>query len=131
MRNRGDVRLDRRSVRQTELEVSIFVHSGDMHEGHPLHHEIIERARRAGLRGGTVVRGLQGFGSSAKLGPPGRAALTGREPVMIKITDEAGKVRAFLPAIEQVAPGKLIVLRTVTTVRARADLPDITTSALA
>jgi PII-like signaling protein len=63
------------------------------------------------------VRGLQGFAASANLGRPGLAALTVREPVLIEVTDDAAKVRAFLPSVEQLAGGWLIVLNTVTTAR--------------
>jgi uncharacterized protein len=54
------------------------------------------------------VRGLQGFGASANLGRPGLAALTGREPVLIEVTDDAAKVRGFLPSVEQLAGGGLL-----------------------
>ncbi len=117
-------------MQQAELQLSIFVRAGDTYAGRPLHHEIIDRAQQAGLRGATAIRGLQGFGASANLGRPGLAALTGREPVLIEVTDDAVKVRAFLPSVEQLACGGLIVLKTVTTVRTVADLPDIATSAL-
>ena len=117
-------------VQQAELELSIFVRAGDTYAGRPLHHEIIDRARRAGLRGATAIRGLQGFGASGNVGRPGLATLTGREPVLIEVTDEADRVRAFLPTVEQLAAGGLITLKTVTARRVATDLPDIATSAL-
>jgi uncharacterized protein len=130
MRKHSGTHQERQAVQQAELQLSIFVRAGDTYAGRPLHHEIIDRARRAGLRGATAIRGLQGFGASANLGRPGLAALTGREPVLIEVTDDAVKVCAFLPSVEQLVGGGLIVLKTVTTVRTVADVPDIATSAL-
>jgi uncharacterized protein len=121
---------ERRAVQQTRLQLSIFVRAGDMYAGRPLYREIVDRTRRAGLHGATALRGLQGFGASANLRRPGLSGRTGHEPVLIEVTDEAAKVRAFLPAVEQlVGGGGLIVLRTVTAMRAVADLPDIAASA--
>ena len=117
-------------MQQAELQLCIFVRAGDTYEGRPLHHEIIDRARQAGLRGATAIRGLEGFGASAYLQRPGLAGLTGHEPVLIEVTDEADRVRAFLPSVEQLAGLGLITLKPVTSVRAITDLPDIATSAL-
>jgi uncharacterized protein len=121
---------ERRVVQQAEVQLCIFMRAGDMYAGRPLYDEVIDRARSAGLRGGTAVRGLQGFGASANLGRPGLAALTGHEPVLIEFTDEPGRVHAFLPSVEQLAGAGLITLKPVTTVRAMTDLPDIAASAL-
>jgi uncharacterized protein len=121
---------ERRLVRRAELELSIFVRSNDTYADRPLHHEIIDRARRAGLRGATTIRGLQGFGASANLQRSRLTGLTGHEPVLIQITDDAVKVRAFLPSIEQLASSRLIVLKMVTSVQVVADLPGVATSAL-
>jgi uncharacterized protein len=121
---------ERRVVRRAQLQLTIFVRASDTHAGRPLHHEIIDRARRAGLHGATAVRGLQGFGASANLRRTGLAGLTGHEPVLVEVTDDADRVLAFLPSVEHLAGGGLIVLKAVTSVRAVADLPDIATSAV-
>ncbi len=117
-------------VRQSELQLCIFVRAGDTYAGRPLYHEIIDRARCTGLRGATAVRALQGFGASANFQRPGLAGLTGREPVLIEVIDEADRVRAFLPSVEQLDGPTLITLKEVTTVRAITDLPDTAASAL-
>jgi uncharacterized protein len=118
-----------RTVLQTQLQLSVFVRAGDSYAGRPLYREVVERARRGGLRGATAVRGLTGFGGSGRLRAPGLAGLNGHEPVLIEITDDAARIRAFLPVLEELVGSGLVVLRTVTTARRVADVPDITASA--
>jgi uncharacterized protein len=117
------------AVFQAELQLSVFIRAGDMFAGRPLYDEIVDRARAAGLRGATAVSGLQGFGGSAGPEPPGLAARDGLRPVLIEITDDPDRVRAFLPVLDELVGSGLVVLHTVTAVRRAADLPDITTSA--
>ncbi|HUB41143.1 MAG TPA: DUF190 domain-containing protein [Streptosporangiaceae bacterium] len=115
--------------RQQELQLSVFVRAGDTFAGRPLHREILDRARRAGLRGATAVRGLQGFGASGSLRAPGLTGLTGHEPVLIVVTDDATRVRAFVAEIDQLPGAGLIVLQSVVTLRRDADVGHEATSA--
>ncbi|HUB39001.1 MAG TPA: DUF190 domain-containing protein [Streptosporangiaceae bacterium] len=113
------------TVRGCEARVSVFVRAADTLAGRPLYCEIIERARDAGLSGATAVRGLTGFGASRTLRSPGLAALRGSEPVLIEITDEEARIRAFLPVLERLVGSGLVVLSRVT-VRRRAATPRTT-----
>jgi uncharacterized protein len=115
-------------VRETKLELSIVVRAGDSYGDRPLYHEITDLARYAGLRGATVTRGLQGFGAGANLRPGGIAGHSGNEPVLIQITDDAARIRAFLPAAQRLVGSGLIVTKAVTSVRRAADVPDIAAS---
>jgi uncharacterized protein len=118
------------ATRHAVLQLSLFVRSADTFRGRALYHEIVDRARLAGLRGATAIRGVEGFGATARLRAPGRlGALTGDEPVLIEITDDARKILAFLPAVESLPGTGLIVLRELTAVRRAApDVPDIAAS---
>ena len=109
--------------------MSIFMRAGDMFAGRPLYREILDRARGAGLRGATAIRGMQGFGASGKVHAPGLAGLSGHEPVLVQATDDAAAVRAFVSAIDQLPLGGLIVLAPVVALRPVADVRDEATSA--
>jgi uncharacterized protein len=103
--------------------------AGDRFSGRPLYHEILDRARRAGLRGATAIRGMQGFGASGNPRALGLTGLSGHEPVLIQVTDDAARVRAFLSAIDQLPFGGLIVLAPVAALRPVDDVRDVATSA--
>jgi len=109
--------------------LSIFVRAGDKFAGRPLYREILDRARRAGLRGATAIRGMQGFGASRNLRAPGLTGLSGHEPVLIQLTDDAAAVRAFVSEIDQLHFGGLIILAPVVTLRPVADVRDEAASA--
>ncbi len=114
-----------RTPEHAELQVSIFVRAGDTFAGRPISDEIIDRARSAGLSGATAVRGLQGFGASTRLRSAGVSGRNGSEPVLIEITDDAARVRAFLPVLELLLGSGLVVLKTVSVTRRAADVPEI------
>jgi uncharacterized protein len=115
--------------RQDELQLSIFVRAGDKFAGRPLYREILDRAQRAGLRGATAIRGMQGFGASGSLRAPALTGLSGHEPVLIQLTDDAAAVRAFVSEIDQLPFGGLIILAPVVALRPVADVRDEAASA--
>jgi uncharacterized protein len=118
-----------RTVLQAQLQLSLLLAAGDSYAGRPLYREVVDRARRAGLSGATVVRGLTGFGASARLRAPSLGGRNGHEPLLIEITDDPAPIQAFLPVLEEIVDSGLVVLRTVTTASRVADVPDITISA--
>ncbi len=113
------------TVRSAQLQLSVFVRAGDRFGGRPLYSEIVNRAKAAGLAGATAVRGVEGFGASGKLRPPGLAGLRGTEPVLIEITDDDAAVRAVLPVLDQLIGSGLVLLKPVMVAR-RAAEPDVT-----
>jgi uncharacterized protein len=109
-----------RAACASELQLSIFVRTGDLLAGRPLYREIIERARGAGLSAATMIRGMQGFGASGKLRSPGLLGLRGTEPVVIEITDNPASVEAFLLVLDSMIGSGLVVLKPVTVTRKAA-----------
>ena len=47
------------------LRLTVFVGEDDRWGHQPLYHEIVTRARAAGLAGATVLRGCEGYGASS------------------------------------------------------------------
>lgn len=47
------------------VRVSIYLGESDHYGRTPLHTEIVQRARAAGLAGATVLRGVEGFGAAS------------------------------------------------------------------
>ena len=45
----------------------IFVGESDRWHGKPLYQAIVERVRKEGLAGATVIRGIEGFGADSRL----------------------------------------------------------------
>lgn len=69
---------------------------------------IIEAAKRAGLKGGTITKGLAGYGAHAKIHTSHIIALSDDLPVQVFIVDTEEKIQAFLPQIREMAAEGLI-----------------------
>lgn len=46
------------------LRLTVVLGESDTYRHHPAYHEIVLRARGAGLAGASVYRGVEGFGAS-------------------------------------------------------------------
>ena len=91
----------------------IFIGESDRHEGQPLYEWIVREARRQGLAGATVLRGLQGFGAHSRVHTAKILRLSADLPVVIEIADRPEKIEAFLPSIEGAISEGLITLEKV------------------
>lgn len=78
----------------------IFIGENDRHEGMPLFEWIVREARRNGLAGATVLRGLEGFGAHSRLHTAKVLRLSVDLPIVIEIVDTREKIEAFVPVID-------------------------------
>ncbi len=74
----------------------IFIGESDRHEGMPLYEWIVREARRQGLAGATVLRGLEGFGAHSRLHTAKILRLSADLPIVVEIVDTQDKIDAFL-----------------------------------
>lgn len=78
----------------------VFIGENDRHEGLPLYEWIVRQARRQGLAGATVLRGLEGFGAHSRLHTARILRLSSDLPIVVEIVDTKEKIEGFLPAID-------------------------------
>jgi PII-like signaling protein len=78
----------------------IFIGESDRHKGKPLCEWIVREARKRGLAGATVLRGLEGFGAHSLVHTAKILRLSSDLPVVIEIVDTEAKIEAFLPHID-------------------------------
>lgn len=79
----------------------IFIGESDRHGGMPLYEWIVREARREGLAGATVLRGMEGFGANSKVHTAKILRLSADLPVVVEIVDSMERVNAFLPLIDE------------------------------
>jgi PII-like signaling protein len=80
--------------------VTIFINSTDQWHGRPLYSAIVQLGRDKGLAGATVVRCVEGYGSSRHLHTTRLVELSENLPVRIEIVDLAERIEPFLAALE-------------------------------
>lgn len=99
------------------LRLSIFLDEGDVWRHKPLHTEIVHRARKAGLAGATVIRGIEGYGATSRIHTTHLFRLGADLPLLVLIVDEERRVREFLPQLDELDISGLVALDQVETVR--------------
>jgi PII-like signaling protein len=99
------------------LRVTIFVGEDDRWQHKPLYHEIVTRARTAGLAGATVLRGCEGYGASSLIHTTRLLSLSEDLPIVVIIVDTEEKVRAFLPRLDELVTEGMVILDQVEVLR--------------
>jgi PII-like signaling protein len=70
--------------------------------GHtPLYEAIVLAARKAGIAGATVTRGILSYGASTRLHTAKLIDISEDLPVIIEIIDSEEKIDAFIPEVQQ------------------------------
>lgn len=92
------------------LRVTIFIGETDLWHHKPVYTEIVHRARKAGLAGASVFRGIEGFGASSLIHTQRLLSLSEDLPVAVVIVDAEEKIRTFLPELDELVEEGLVIL---------------------
>lgn len=78
----------------------IMIGETDRHGKMPLYEWIVKQARKNGMAGATVLRGIQGFGANSLIHTTKILRLSEDLPVIVEIIDTQEKIASFLPVID-------------------------------
>lgn len=92
------------------LRMSIFLGEDDTWHHKPLHHEIVKRAREAGLAGATVLRGCEGYGTSSTIHTTRLLSMAENLPIVVLIIDAEERIRGFLPELDELIGAGTVLL---------------------
>ncbi len=113
MENHPDVKLLR-----------IFIGESDKSGNRPLYEAIVFEAKKQGLSGATVTRGIMGYGANSKIHTAKLLELSWDLPMIVEIIDTEEKIREFIKIVEQLfdasTSGGLITLESTEVIRYRA-----------
>ena len=99
------------------LRVTIFIGENDQFHHRPLYNEIVHRAHQAGLAGATVLRGIEGYGASTHIHTTRILSLTEDLPLVVVIVDDAARIRAFLPQLDEIVAEGLVMIDEVEVIK--------------
>ena len=85
-----------------------FVHGP--HKGESLYEALLELLRRRGCAGATVLRGIAGFGASARLHTERILRLSVDLPIVVEVVETEERIQELLPELERMIGGGLITL---------------------
>lgn len=101
----------------------IFVGESDRWGAQPLYTAVVDEARRRGLSGASVFKGIEGFGGHSVVHAARVFDLSSDLPILIEIVDSEEKIRDFIPVLNEMVREGMVTLETVEVIRYRAGLP--------
>jgi hypothetical protein len=99
--------------------VRVFIGEDDKHDGKPLYEVIVETARKSGIAGATVLRGLLGFGAHSRIHTSKVLRLSQDLPIVIEIVDSKEKIEEFLPLLDGLIDEGLVTIEKMTVLKYR------------
>jgi PII-like signaling protein len=98
----------------------LFIGESDTWHGKPLYKAIVERVRREGLAGATVLRGIEGFGADSHLHTSRILRLSEDLPVVIEIVDTPEQIDRVVPILDEMVGEGMLTLERVQIVSYRS-----------
>lgn len=99
----------------------IFLGEADKVKHTALYEVIVREARKAGLAGATVWRGIMGFGPTSRIRTARILDLSTDLPIIVEIADEEEKINGFLPVLhdlfETAESGGLVTVENVKVIK--------------
>jgi PII-like signaling protein len=98
----------------------IFIGEMDRWQGKPLYEAIVFLAKKEGMAGATVLKGLMGFGCKSRMHTAKLLRLSEDLPLVIEIVDSEEKIAGFLPRIDAMVSEGLVTLEKADVIMYRA-----------
>lgn len=102
----------------------IFIGESDKHGQQPLYEAIVFEAKKHGLSGATVTRGIMGFGANSKIHSAKLFEISSDLPLVVEIVDTEEKIKEFTKTVEhlfeQTKSGGLITIEKIEVMRYKA-----------
>jgi PII-like signaling protein len=100
-----------------QLLVRIFVGESDRWHHQPLATALVERLRKEGFAGATVLRGVAGFGARSVLHSAHLLRLSEDLPIVIEVVESEEHVERLLPILEEMVGEGLVTLEKVRVIK--------------
>ena len=100
----------RRPLARRARRLTVYLGESDTWHHRPLYTELVHRAHAAGLAGASVLRGIEGFGTSSRIHTSRLLSLSEDLPVVVVIVDDPERIEAFLPLVEEVLAEGLVTM---------------------
>jgi len=102
----------------------IFIGEYDKLGNVPLYEALVYSAKKQGLSGATVTKGMMGFGANSKISTAKLFTISEDLPLIVEIIDIEDKIRSFVKIVDQMfedsKSGGLITIEKAEVIRYRA-----------
>ena len=91
----------------------IHIGENDRWEGRPLYQALLELFRHENFYGVTVLRGVGGFGASARIHTEKILRLSQDLPIVLEVVEYQERIERLLPKLDEMIGGGLITMEKV------------------
>ena len=100
----------------------IFLGESDKIGHKPLYEILVQEARKNGLAGATVLRGIEGFGAKSRVIHTAKILRLSEDlPIVVELVDTEENIRQFLPRVdelfEQCGSGGMVTIEKAEVIR--------------
>ncbi|HHL39532.1 MAG TPA: DUF190 domain-containing protein [Deltaproteobacteria bacterium] len=95
----------------------IFISESARYRKRPLYEQILLRAKELGIAGGTVLRGMMGYGIHGRLHTARLLRLSEDMPIIIEIADTQARLEAFLPHLDEMVEEGFITMERIRVIK--------------
>jgi PII-like signaling protein len=110
-----------RDLEGQQVLVRIFMGESDQWRHQPLHVALLERLRREGFSGATVVRAVAGFGAHSLVHTANILRLSQDLPMIVEVVDTEEHIERLRPILDEMVTEGLVTMEKVTVLRYRSD----------
>jgi PII-like signaling protein len=100
-----------------QVLVRIFIGESDRWHHRPLAEALVERLRKEGFAGATVLRGVAGFGARSVLHTSHILRLSEDLPVLLEVVDSEEHVQRLFPILDEMVNEGLVTAEKVRVIR--------------
>jgi PII-like signaling protein len=99
--------------------VRIYLGESDRYGGQPLWRALLERLRREGFAGSTLLHGVAGFGARSVVHTSSVVDLSGDLPVVVEVVDDDAHIERLTEILDEMMQGGLVTVEKVRVLRYR------------
>ncbi|HVZ33124.1 MAG TPA: DUF190 domain-containing protein [Polyangiaceae bacterium] len=92
-----------------QMLLRIFIGESDKWHHQPLERALLERLRREGFAGATVIRGIEGFGARSIIHTAHLIDLSADLPVLIEVVEDEEHIGKLLRILDEMITGGALV----------------------
>lgn len=108
--------LNRQFGGQPALRVRIYLGERDHHGGQPMYMAIVEAARKAGLAGATVLKGVEGFGERSVVHAAHIVDLSSDLPIVVELVDAPERIGPFVDVVRGMLDDGMMTIESVSVI---------------
>jgi uncharacterized protein len=106
-----------------QMMVRVFIGESDRWKAQPLSVALVERLRREGFAGATVLRGVAGFGARSVYHTAHLLELSQDLPLVVEVVETEERIEKLLPILEEMVSDGLVTLEKVRVLKYKPGQP--------